>query len=334
MVSNYPEISIIIPLFNEESLVEKILSQLLEGLKNQPFSWEVILVDDGSTDKSLLVLEKYLKNEGTALAKQVQVQSYKPNKGRGFALRQGFSQAKGEYVITTEFDLSYGVDIIPSLYQTLKESKADIVIASPYSKGGKLTNVPLKRAFLSRMGNKIFKMAFGGRVSTSSGMTRGYKRSSLVKLPLSENGKEIHLEILSKAFSLDFMVNEIPATLCWSPERTKMAKKKSFNPVPLIKTHLLFSFFQRPILLIGSVAIFLLLAGLIMGGYSAALSISGEKMGSRPLTLVSIMLILFSTQIGCFLFLAYMIGQLQQAIVQMHSQIKNDSIKSPKEISS
>ncbi len=235
------EVTLITPAYNEAESIRKDLGRILTALDNLRVSFEYILVDDGSTDGTY-----DLAGETIGERTNCRIISYARNRGRGYALRQGFAAAKGRYVITTEGDLSWGPEIIGRLYGALRESGSDLVIASVFKDGGGLKNVPRGRRMISSWGNVVMRWAFGGGLTMLSGMTRGYRRGVLEALHLESNGKEIHLEIVSKAQDLGFSISEIPGTISWSPEQIKGGKGKAKSMLRHVVPHLVNSFSRAP----------------------------------------------------------------------------------------
>ncbi|MBN1124844.1 MAG: glycosyltransferase family 2 protein [Sedimentisphaerales bacterium] len=313
------ELSVITSIYNEEVIIAQSLDNLLAALNELPVSWELILVNDGSTDNTLSILQDLTRDNP-----RVGIVSYSPNRGRGYAMRQGFTASRGRYVVTVEADLNYGNQIIRRLYDELLASNADIVIASPYMEGGSVQNVPFKRALLSRLGNRILRMAVSPPVATVTGMTRGYRGDTIRSLPLEEDGKEIHLEIISRLSMLGCCFREIPATLCWSPSKKgKPQRKSKFHAGRLIQSHLLFGFHEAPILLFGTVGAVTLLSGLILGFYLSYLYwIQNQTIGNRiVLIMTTIFLILSGFSIFLFCFLAYQIKSLKADIFRLHHRL-------------
>jgi len=215
-----PEVSLITPMFNEAEHIRGNLRSILVAMQGLDISWEYILVDDGSTDNSLAIAGEMLNAHPCC-----RIIHYPRNRGRGYALRQGFSQARGRYIITTESDLTWGPEIIGRLYSEISSSLVDMVVASVNLPGGGLENVPTTRQSLSRGGNLIMRMAFGGNLTMLSGMTRAYRREVIDSLYLEQNDKEIHLEIVTKAMALGFTITEIPATIRWPDSEAKQKSK-------------------------------------------------------------------------------------------------------------
>ncbi len=268
------ELSVVVPMYNEGEAVTQNVQRFVEVLRKLDIDWELIPVNDGSTDNTKEQLEKIKADND-----RVRYASYDTNRGRGYALRTGINASTGKYVVATEADMSYGEEIIGRLYQELKNKQVDILIASPYMPGGKLENVPFARAVLSRGANWLLRRAVAPPISTVSGMTRGYRGDAIRSIPLEEDGKEIHLEIVSKGSVLGYKFDEIPATLAWrfSEERIQKASKLGLKTVKHIFSHLLFGFSEAPFLLFGTVGIFLFSIGLIVGGYVICQSLFANR---------------------------------------------------------
>jgi glycosyltransferase involved in cell wall biosynthesis len=310
------ELTVIAPFFNEELVIEQSVRRLLSALEPLEVPWELILVNDGSTDASIDIVKRITESD-----RRIRVLSYNRNRGRGYALRTGFDQSRGRYVITTESDLSWGEQIIPSLYGELLKSGADLVTASPYAKGGKLENVPFRRAFLSSFGNVILRMSVPRNITMLSGMTRGYVGAIIRSIPLEEDGKEIHLEIVSKAIMMGCRFSEVAATLRWEPpSKGKPKRKSSFKAWKLIRSHLLFGFNEAPILLFGTIGALLGVLGMASGILlSIQFFLLGQVIGHRViLILTTVFLILTSLTLFSFCFISYQVKSLRREIFKLH----------------
>ena len=318
-LNGVPEISIVCPMYNEEAIIGDSIRKKLPVLDQLPVKWELILVNDGSTDRTLEITQEAIRGHD-----RVRVVSYNRNRGRGYALRTGFKSSHGKYVITTESDMTWGADIIQRLYEELQNSCAEVVIASPYAKGGTLENVPLKRAFLSRLGNQILRRTVPRDITMLSGMTRGYVGDFIRALPLEQDRKEIHLEIISKACMLGCHFSEIGATLRWKKPTGDQPKRKSkFRASKLIISHLLFGFHEAPILLFGTIGSLLALSGILSGLYLSYLYfIKGEVIGDRVvLIMTTIFLILAGFSMFLFCFLSYQIKFIRQEIFKLRCKL-------------
>ncbi|MEW6102569.1 MAG: dolichyl-phosphate beta-glucosyltransferase [bacterium] len=120
-------LSVVIPCFNEENRISQTLSKITDYLKNRGFNYEIIVVDDGSTDKTISCLRDFenivvLKNE--------------KNIGKGYSVRRGVMEAKGEYILFSDADLSTPIEEVERLLEEIKEN--DIVIGSRASLESKI----------------------------------------------------------------------------------------------------------------------------------------------------------------------------------------------------
>jgi len=295
-------------MFNEAENAEHTLARVEESLASFQGDYEIIPVNDGSTDNTLEVLQRIAK-----LNQKVRVVSYSRNIGRGMALRAGFKEAKGEIIVSIDADLSYDPHYILPLVDTLKkEQDLDLVLASPYMPGGGVKGVPFHRLWISKFGNKILRFAMPNRIYTSTGIFRAYRRKVLDSLELESNGKEIHLEILSKAMALGYHIKELPVML---KGRKKGRSKFKFKKTAI--SHLVFSVFEKPMIVFGFLGLLTLGIGFLIGIYIAYLRFSGDLTPGRPLITFALLLILGGIQILSFGFIAIQIVSLRREILRI-----------------
>lgn len=238
-------ISIVTPFFNEEAILEQAVRRMVENLQSLPEEWELIAVNDGSRDASAELVSAW----ATRIA-NVRLVSYDKNHGRGYALLQGIRSATGTLIFTTEIDGSWGADIVHRMYEALQTApEADIVVASPHVRGGGYRNVPLHRVLLSRYGNYAIRAGLDFSTTMNTGMTRGYRREAILSLPLFEEGKEFHLEVLLKALAFGKRIIEIPAVLEWGggDDGATVRRKSSSRVGRLVGSHLHFSLVVAPV---------------------------------------------------------------------------------------
>jgi len=304
-------LSIVIPMFNEAENAEHTLARVEDSLSSFEGHYEIIAVNDGSTDNTHEILQKI-----AATNKKIKIASYSRNIGRGMALRTGFKEAVGEIIVSIDADLSYDPKYIFDFLKTFKEEEnIDLVLASPYMPGGKTEGVPFFRLWISKLGNKILRLAMPNRIFTSTGIFRAYRKKVLDSLELESDGKEIHLEILSKAMALGFRVKEIPAVLT---SRKRGSSKFKFKRTAT--SHLIFSVFEKPMIIFGFIGVLTLGVGLLIGLYVAYLRFSGDLTPGRPLITFAILLILGGIQILSFGFIALQILSLRKEILRVQKE--------------
>lgn len=218
-----PFISIILPAFNEEAIIEISLKHIVSYLKSKEnkYRWEILLIDDGSKDRTGEIADSIAKEIAP-----LRIIHHPVNMNLGRALQTGFKNAHGEIIVVLDLDLSYSVDHIERLVENQIENDADIVIASPYMKKGKVSEVPFRRAMLSRIVNRFMRFAAQDKYYTFTGMVRAYKSEFIKNLNLKTRNYEINPEILYKAMILRARIIEIPAHLDWSFQN-KIGKKRT-----------------------------------------------------------------------------------------------------------
>ncbi len=168
----------------------------------QPY--EVVIVDDGSTDETFAV--------ASSLGSRVRVAKHEKNKGLGAAVRTGIATATGDIVITMDTDLTFSPTLVPALLERFQKGDADVVSGSPKLAGyGK--DIPSYRVFIGKISTLVYSMIFGRKITAVSPIFRLYRRADLIALPLQSTGFDINAEILFFLVQNGKRVVEIPAPL-------------------------------------------------------------------------------------------------------------------------
>ncbi len=236
-------LTILVPCFNESNNIEKSLHRIKSHLEDMHpgVTYELLVVNDGSTDGTKEILEK-LALEHT----QLRIHSFEFNKGRGAALKVGYKLSRGRIVITLDADLTYEVYHIDRILEAFSNSpNTDIVVVSPYMKGGTAQNVPFNRLLLSKFANWLLTGFFSQKISTVTCVVRGYRGGLIRELPLFEEGKELHLEVLRKAAILGCKIVEVPGDLVWKKEDGPR-RKTNLKVLGAAKNHLLYGLLIKP----------------------------------------------------------------------------------------
>jgi dolichol-phosphate mannosyltransferase len=302
------DLSVVSPFYNEEALIQKNIRKMLAKLKTLELEWELIVVNDGSTDKGLEQALEVARTEP-----KLKLLSYTKNKGRGHALRTGIAAATGAVIVTTEADLSWGEDVVTDLYAAMQKwPEADLVVASPNMEGGAYRNIPWKRVLLSKLGNTIIRTFMLDVVTMNTGMTRAYRRDVIQSLPLFENSKEFHVEVILKAVALGLNIKEIPAILEWPAERhtegggeKKKKKKTSFfasNLFQFVISHSLMSIMGNPTRYIWTLSFMAFVVSMVLLVISVVAKLLGgiaayTALLSASMFILSVMLFVFGVSL-------------------------------------
>jgi glycosyltransferase involved in cell wall biosynthesis len=244
-----PLVSVVVPAFNEASIIERNLARIcdyLESLEHE-YQWELVIVNDGSTDETGNLAETFASTRSN-----VHVLHHMYNYRLGQALRFAFSKSRGDYVVVMDIDLSYSPDHIDRMLSRIRETRAKVVVASPYMKGGKVSNVPRLRKVFSKWANRFLCLTatrdrFSDRLTTITGMVRAYDGKFLSHLNLKAMDVDIMPEIIYKAMILRARIVEVPAHLNWRYDATEgKQRKSSIRILRSILSSLLSGFMFRP----------------------------------------------------------------------------------------
>src|SRR3954469_2141130 len=210
-----PFVSLILPAYNEGAVLEENVGTIMEYLHTleSAYRFEVLLVNDGSKDDTGTVADRL-----TSKYSNLRVLHHPINFGLGQAFRTGFAQSRGDYVITLDVDLSYAPEHIGTLLQTIRTTRAKLVLVSPYMPGGKLTKVPWLRKTLSIWGNRFLRRFARGGISTITCMVRAYDGFFIRSLVLRGTGMEIMPEVVYKTMVLRGNIQQIPGHLDWTKQ--------------------------------------------------------------------------------------------------------------------
>ncbi|MGC4100552.1 glycosyltransferase family 2 protein [Ferruginibacter sp.] len=255
-----PFLSVVAPCYNEEAILEiniETVKKYLESDKNK-YDWEIVIINDGSKDKTAEIADALVDK----YPNRVRAIHHPTNLNLGNAIKTGFKNSRGEVIVVIDIDLSYAENYIVEMTDKLIETSADVVMASPYMKGGKVTAVPFFRRIMSSWVNRFMRMAAQDKYHTFTGMVRAYRKEFVQTLNLKTKDYEINPEIIYKGMILRAKMVEIPAHLDWT-EQNKFAGKRtsSLRVLRSFFSGLMSGFIFRPyIFFIGIGAILMLLS--------------------------------------------------------------------------
>ncbi|MBF0330023.1 MAG: glycosyltransferase family 2 protein [Nitrospirae bacterium] len=307
-------VSIVIPLYNEEENVEPLYERLHEVLDTFSSGYEIIFVDDGSTDKTLAILESFQKKN-----EHVIVLSLRRNFGQTAAFAAGFDFARGDVVVTMDGDLQNDPKDIPRLIEKLK----DFDLVSGWRKHRQDTF--FTRRLPSIIANWLISKVTGVNLHDYGCSLKAYKRDVVKNLRLYG---EMHRFIPAMASWYGVKIAEIETT--HHPRlrgKSKYGISRTIKVIlDLITVKFLQSFSTKPIQFFGPVGVLFALGGL---GISFYLTIEklfwGAMLAGRPLLLLGVLLIIVGVQfIG--------MGLLGEMIVRVYHESQKKPIYALKKI--
>lgn len=199
-----PQVSVVIPAYNEERRLPVTLPRVLGFLEGQEFSWEVLVADDGSTDRTAEVVEALAREyPGLRLLRL-------PHGGKGSAVRAGMLAARGAYCFLSDADLSVPIEDLPRFLPALE--RAEVAIASREAPGAVRLEEPAYRHFMGRCYNLLVRfLLLPGIYDTQCGF-KGFRREAIGPLfsPRGMEGWGFDVEVLYRARRLGYRIEEVP----------------------------------------------------------------------------------------------------------------------------
>jgi len=196
-----PIVSVVIPAYNEENTIGEILFRTYTTMETIGIPYEILMVDDGSSDRTRFLAERH----------KVTVLTNGTNAGKGHALRRGFKSATGNIIITMDADGSHRPEEIPRLLIQLL-SGADIVTGSRFL--GNLEKNSVKRLHI--VGNHLFNLLIllltRKRITDSQTGFRVIRKKVIQEIEITSEGYEIETELTMKTLKNGYQVQEEPIT--------------------------------------------------------------------------------------------------------------------------
>ena len=216
-----PDISIIIPAFNEEGNIPSLIESLTNMIEAEKWNAEIIVVDDNSNDLTGKISDEISeKNKYVRVIHRVQ-----GNNGMGFALMDGTRSAKGKYVIWTMADKSDRIETFPRILDKLKQGY-DMVFGSRYMKGGSRGQLDPLKAFYSASFTNVCRL-FGIRVHDITNAFRGFRKEIFEKVRPQCGDFAISPEFAIRTHLKGYKLGEVPTSYNFRKEglpKFKIAK--------------------------------------------------------------------------------------------------------------
>jgi len=205
---------VIIPTYNNNQTIQQVIRDVLE------YTNQVIVVNDGSTDNTKEILREF---------KQIDVVSYSRNKGKGYALRQGFKAAwnKGyEYAITIDSDGQHFASDLPTFIQAIDENPNTIIIGN---RNMEQEGIPGKSSFGNRFSNFWFKFETGIKIPDTQSGYRLYPLKPLSKMFFFTKKYEFEIEVIVRAAWKGVKVSDVPIQVYYAPIESRVSHFRPFR---------------------------------------------------------------------------------------------------------
>ena len=285
-MENFRKISVVIPVYNEEDNVRPLYDKLKKVLESLETEYEIIFVNDGSTDKTQERLEEICKND-----KRVKVIEFLRNFGQTPAMVAGIDHADGDVIITMDGDLQNDPEDIPNLLEKLSEGY-DVVSGWRKERKDSIT-----RVIPSKIANWLIGKITGVKIHDYGCTLKAYRSFALKNVNLYGELHRFIPAILSTIIP-PTKIAEIPVK---HHPRIYGKSKYGFSRtlkvlVDLVLVWFLKKFMQKPIHLFGITGMIFLFIGVIPFVYLLCLKLAGHSIGGRPLLIISVFFILFGLQ--------------------------------------
>jgi glycosyltransferase involved in cell wall biosynthesis len=281
------DISVVVPVLDEEESLPFLHESLTKVLAESGLSYEIVVVDDGSTDRSLQVLRELQARDGN-----LRVVCFRRNYGQTAAFAAGFDRAQGDVVVTIDADLQNDPADIPALVAKLQEGY-DVVSGWRVDRQDRF----LDRRLPSMLANRTIGWVTGVRIHDYGCSLKAYRRDVLADVRLYG---ELHRFLPALAHAAGARVTEIPVS--HHPRRFGKAKyglSRTLKVIlDLLVVRFLMSYSTRPIHIFGLLGLLSALVGSIILLYLGVVRLFLQQdIGNRPITLLGILLLVVGVQL-------------------------------------
>lgn len=208
-------LSVLIPVYNEEETVDVVISKVKSVQLPSTVKKEIIIVNDGSTDRTKDKLNAYEGQDGITIIHCTQ------NKGKTNALRVGIENATGDLLIVQDADLEYDPDLFPQLLKPVLDGEADIVYGSRFL--GTIKAMTLLNYIGNRLSNITFNLFYPAKLTDINTCYKIIKKEVMDKIEITSNGFAFETELSAKLVQSGYTIKEVPIPYV---ARSRQAGKK------------------------------------------------------------------------------------------------------------
>tara|TARA_B100000214_G_C23915730_1_gene603572 strand:+ start:319 stop:1281 length:963 start_codon:yes stop_codon:yes gene_type:complete len=283
------EISIIIPIFNEQESIKFLVAQILQVMKSSNEKFELIVVDDGSKDNSVIELKELSKE-----VKELTCIVLRKNYGQTAAMAAGFDKSQGKIIVTLDGDLQNDPQDIPLLIKKIRDGY-DLVSGWRF----KRKDSEFSRKLPSKIANKLIAKVTGVHLHDYGCSLKAYKKEVLSDIrPYGELHRFLPvLANIEGAKIAEIKVNHRPRKY----GNSKYGIDRTFRVLmDLLTVWFMNSFLTRPMYVFGFGGLLAISGSIVSSFYLLFLKVLGEDIGDRPLLTFSLVLGVAGVQLFCF----------------------------------
>ena len=283
------DLSVVVPLYNEEESLPHLVEQLLDALRPSGERFELELVNDGSSDRTAEVLEQ-LSHEVPELVAVLLRKNY----GQTAAMAAGFDVAQGEVIVSLDGDLQNDPADIPMLLSKLREGY-DLVSGWRHQR----QDAALQRKLPSRIANRLIGRVTGVKLHDYGCSLKAYRREVLADMRLYG---ELHRFLPALAFIEGARITEVKVNhRARQYGSSKYGIDRTFRVLmDLLTVWFMKRFLTRPMYVFGFGGLIAMLGSLLASTYLLAVKLMGGDIGNRPLLTLAVVLGLAGIQLFCF----------------------------------
>lgn len=293
-------LSIIIPVFNEEGNIKKLHEKIANVLYNN-YSYEIVFVDDGSTDTSFVALKKIASND-----KNVKVVRLMSNYGQSNAISAGIANSTGTIIVTMDSDMQHDPKDILPLVEKIKEGYH---VVCGWRKKRNSSDSLIRKTIPSKLANILVRIITGNKWNDSTGGMRGFTRRVVETIPLYG---EMHRYLPLLAIWKGFRVTEIPINIRKRGSgKTNYSYTRIFRGfLDLLTIKFFMKYSTRPFHIFGFLGIISLLIGFLINSFFAweKIFFGRHLYQDLPSIILGVVLILLGIMFLGFGFIADMIS--------------------------
>jgi len=296
------DITIVVPLYNEEESLTELEIWIRKVMESNNFSYEIIMVDDGSTDKSWSVVQQL--KQSNANIKGIK---FRRNYGKSAALNEAFQRAKGDVVVTMDADLQDSPEEVPELYRMIMEDGFDLV-----SGWKKKRHDPLNKTIPTKLYNAVTRAMSGIQLNDFNCGLKAY-RNTVVKSIEVYGEMHRYIPVLASHAGFQKIGEKVVVHQARKFGVTKFGGIKRFinGPLDLLSVIFVGKYGKKPMHFFGRLGILVFLIGFTILIYLAYQKFVNQEYGmtSRPLFFYGILSFIAGIQLFLTGFLAELVSR-------------------------